>query len=407
MDSVKERQGALHYLFKSNHLFFLSAGMDGRAAIYSTLFPSKCLIVFTGNQDAISCINVFDNVCVAGTYSGRILVWKVPINQLLAKFQDHESFESVTEAVATVLSASTTNIQHGFFRIFRDATSQVALALCGNGQVYSFSVTEDCDKSSPLIMLKHHEHEPLAGPITRIAFQSSAKPGGPGLVATGHNTGCVMLWKVFSNCTFELVSVLCDQKNTISCIHLSAYLLITGCDDGSVYIYDTVGFKLLRGLNNKHRNQTVLQDRFRVTHIVNYGFVLCISQSLSVTSWSLRPKQEKTSRKPANAATKVPLSYSKALQSPSNSHSRKEVQDDIAETLRSLESRRKSLAKEKQLVKAANGSLEAHDMSEQELLEYAKVLSVHEHSTTAAADFGDMTEAEEIELALALSLSEN
>ena len=54
-----------------------------------------------------------------------------------------------------------------------------------------------------------------------------------------------------------------------------------------------------------------------------------------------------------------------------------------------------------------NGKIQDHNMSEQELAEYAQFLSLqsaHDQSTVA---LDGLTEAEAIELAMAMSLSEN
>jgi hypothetical protein len=119
----------------------------------------------------------------------------------------------------------------------------------------------------------------------------------------------------------------------------------------------------------------------------------------------MRQKLEKAGKK--SVGVKFPISYSKAIQSSSSSHSRQDVEHDILETLESVDTKRKILKNERKLVISANGDLKTHNMSEQELVEYAKVLSLDESELVPVPDYGNLTDAEALELALALSLSES
>lgn len=96
---------------------------------------------------------------------------------------------------------------------------------------------------------------------------------------------------------------------------------------------------------------------------------------------------------------KVRVSFGRAS-GQSSSREKEEVNYEVAQVMDELESQRRDRQMAMNLVEKTNGSMQIHGMSENELIEYAKVLSVQD-SHSAVCD----TDQSQIDLALTLSIS--
>ncbi|KAJ3334744.1 hypothetical protein HDU91_002575, partial [Kappamyces sp. JEL0680] len=235
-------------------------------------------------------------------------------------------------------------------------------------------------------------------PVSCVAYEPSRFVNFPGILAVGTVDGQVSVYKALST-GFQLHARVVEQSSPISSLLIHPSLLVTGSEDGSIYIYDTVNVTLLRGLNNKHRNQNILQDRFRVVGIDFVGSFLAVSQAQGVTTWTRRPKPARTPKKPV---AKVPIAYSRALSA--SGSSRKEIKEDVVAAMTEVQQARTNLAMERKRVEKINGKLQDHNMSEQELMEYAQFLSLQATSAGHSGgqpDQASLSEQEAMDLALA------
>ena len=411
VESISEKC-PLFGISKNKHILFFTGGADGTIGLWSTLYPLSCIARLGGNStSSITKIVYCDGKVIASTTGGTINVWTLDLIELVSTLckalVDDKTFSFLDIPLDHSVDIGQSK-QISAYNFYLEKLLGFIVVECSDSSVLVISLDELSKKDNPKVTCLLPSSA-AANTITFTRYCPASRSNGAGILAVGYANGTV---DIFNTTLFALTKIarLTDQKSGISCIYLSSLLLVTGCDDGSIFIYDTVTFTVLRSLNNKHRNQNVFQDRFKVTNIALDGFALCISQSQSVTSWSLRDKQVKT---PKKSTARVPVSFSRGS-APTTSQDRSEIIYQVSQTMSEVSQRRNSLEQERKRVELVNGNVNYHDMSEQELLEYAKVLSVHESVTSPLADHGtpsiDMTglsEQEALDLALAMSLSMN
>jgi hypothetical protein len=128
------------------------------------------------------------------------------------------------------------------------------------------------------------------------------------------------------------------------------------------------------------------------------GCVLA-GQRDSITSFVRRPPKKMVS---AAKSRKIRVSFGRSSGQTSNCE-KEDVHYEVAQALADLEEERLKRQNAMLRVEKSNGNMQHHGMSENELIEYAKVLSVEDPQSLPPSN---STDQESLDLAIALSLSE-
>jgi hypothetical protein len=369
---------------RNSHILFISVCKDGKMALWSTI--GGLVARFIGNPLSLSQVFYFEETICGITADGTIQMWKCHITEIIEALATRYEIE--------IPLSSSVNMRVPIVKALVDSMSNsVILTHPNKVSLYSaqsfFSLRE----------LSVFKTEPA---INTAAMHVSLLKNQPSYLAIGLDSGSVHILSLFSN-SIQLEASLSDQVRPISSLLFNHSLLLSGSENGYVYVYDTITWNLLRTLNHQHRNQNNLEERFRVKNIIFHGPFLAISHSEKLSTWTKRPQKARATKTPS---VKVPISFGRSAGSSLNGSSKNDLRDDVAMAMTDVSNQRKSLNQSKKRVERLNGKVQDHNMSEQELAEYVQFLSM-QSSLDQANAFNGLSEAEAIELAMTLSMSEN
>jgi WD40 repeat protein len=252
------------------------------------------------------------------------------------------------------------------------------------------SITQICLKSFTLKQI-------LSNYFTAVAYLESSTS----VLCTGDELGAISIWKILGD-RCSIVKQISCHTSPISCLSFTPEVLLSASCDGDINMFDGICFSLLRFLGRKRRPHPDL-DRL---HLINFRWDYLLFKSGcviagrrdSITSFARRPP-----KKPVSAAKskKIRVSFGRSSGQTSN-RDKEDVHYEISQVLEELEEERIKRHHALGRVEKSNGTMHHHGMSENELIEYAKVLSVADpHSIPLS----NATDQENLDLAIVLSLS--
>jgi hypothetical protein len=195
--------------------------------------------------------------------------------------------------------------------------------------------------------------------------------------------------------------ILKNHIASISCLFYSSHIMATGSVDGTVFVIDTISFKVLGALNSKYRHGDINERRI-VSHLNYSNGVLVSIQGNTVHSWT-KKSHKAIPVTPNSRQKKVSIQYLKS----SGGSQRSEFRTEVNMAMQEIEKERKGRQLEKNRVESINGNSKVHGMADEDLVAYAMLLSMEGSSDlNIQNNQWSASEQESLDLALALSLSE-
>ncbi|KAJ3273766.1 hypothetical protein HDV01_003893 [Terramyces sp. JEL0728] len=218
-------------------------------------------------------------------------------------------------------------------------------------------------------------------------------PNSKSALILGYSNGDISIRMLNGDITRVQPIIQSPHLSAISAITINEYFLVTGSVDGTISIIDVVSFKPVRNFNFRSRNLT--EEKKVKCIIVNSKSIICVQGNLIVI-WEFKQPKQKSQR--SRNKIKVPI------QLPRNSNlDGDEIYEEVIDALEDIKKEKDRKVRTTQRIAKYNGDPNVHQMSEEDLVSYAMMLS---RDNYAGAVSDPLSEQEMLDLALAISLSE-
>ena len=457
-------QGPVCILSLPQHVqdIVLSGAEDGTVKVWDVATTSCVwtLLPISASARIPTCLEVTaDHRIIVGYDDGSIVVWHVNLNQLIQlnrnRHQDDfvekkESLEKKMQDEKAVLNAPTSDTRIGVKYATYDMDSKmVIVAYQGHPDVLKFCTnTGACvgtfsygHAAGSSITCMQWDISPLS---TTLSLESALKPrpatakrkgggiidvststsssspasksglssgqGTPSsvkttrLLVTGDDMGTICLWNGDDtnkgHVSIKPLRILTGHLVGISAIYIDACKIVTGSDDGWIYMWDPLTGANINTLGNKiPKNAPVDRTDMNVMRVKNlwcndYQGIATIGHQ--VKTWDFSPGKQFLSRravkqkgKPCNNVVRDRIRY--------------EIGREVKESISKLESEKlEREMEEKEINKLSLGGL-----SDEEMLAYAMMLSEQENnqSTSSPLNKTDLVDDEDEELMKAVIAS--
>ncbi|KAI8077295.1 quinon protein alcohol dehydrogenase-like superfamily [Gilbertella persicaria] len=420
---------------KQTHDVVISGGLDGTVKLWDVATTS-CAWTFSSSKTPTCIKTSVDHRLIVGYDDGSVAVWLLNLNQLVRLHRNNriEGFEENKRAWIDSLEknkrwihapAKTHAAVHSMS--YDPETHALMVAYTGKSQVCKYNLdTGAClavfDHRRPVTCMKWDKTVPStlislesalirstskqrkAG--TRIHLSSASTTASvpspdqgaktTHLLVTGDDLGTLYLWDSNQDHPKTPVRTLSEGHITaISCIYLDAFKLVTGSDDGWIRVWDPLTGINLCTLGNKiPKHAPVDRSDVHVMRVKNlwcshdYRGVATIGHQVKV--WDFSPDKQFLTR-PLKPKSNRPITRDRF---------RYEIKDEVKESMDKIASEKQDREREeKELNKLSLGGL-----TDEEMLDYAMMLSQQEH--TPSSDFVDVDD-EELMKAVIASLNVN
>lgn len=457
-------QGPVCILSLPQHVqdIVLSGAEDGTVKVWDVATTSCVwtLLPISASARIPTCLEVTaDHRIIVGYDDGSIVIWHVNLNQLIQlnrnRHQDDfvekkESLEKKMQDEKAVLNAPTSDTRIGVKCATYDMDSKmVIVAYQGHPDVLKFCTnTGACigtfsygHAAGSSITCMQWDISPLS---TTLSLESALKPrpatakrkgggiidvststtssspasksglssgqGTPSsvkttrLLVTGDDMGTICLWNGDDtnkgHVSIKPLRILTGHLVGISAIYIDACKIVTGSDDGWIYMWDPLTGANINTLGNKiPKNAPVDRTDMNVMRVKNlwcndYQGIATIGHQ--VKTWDFSPGKQFLSRrtvkqkgKPCNNVVRDRIRY--------------EIGREVKESISKLESEKlERQMEEKEINKLSLGGL-----SDEEMLAYAMMLSEQENnqSTSSPLNKTDLVDDEDEELMKAVIAS--
>jgi hypothetical protein len=355
---------------------FLTCGSDGIIKLWDY---EECRFItnLIGNTDTPTCTENLEDCLITGTIQGRICRWKLP--SVIYPCDDMQIDYSID--VGVWIECMFRNANNSYCLVYVKEQSQ---------PFYIMSHISGEMKLKPLP--KYHEKI-----VTAVKFYPGTSDK-DSILLSGDLSGKVAIWvNPFSESAYPF-RILENHICSVSCLFYNSSLLVTGGVDGTLFVINAVNFKTLSALNGRYKS-IALNERRKVNGIVYQKGILITLQGEILHSWC--KKQRKIPITPKQKHKKLSIQHLRSSGGSQRAHFKNEVHMAI-DDLEREKLYKKEISHRLELV---NGSPKIHGMDEDDLVSYAMMLSLESNEILPVPE--PLSEQETLDLAIAMSLSEN
>jgi WD40 repeat protein len=357
-----------------DQLMCLSISIDGHIKLWN-LGKNKFICSFIGNNTRVFCVQICGGYLVVGTERG-IHVWDS--SKIDPKVNTTQPDQEMIKLISTKNSVKTI-----YFN------PEIGLALVEFEIEYSenywpFQLIDlESGEMTSTIQTPH-----LSKICTsQYLFDNTLCKS---LFFTGDIAGSVSIY-IQGNSTYNLIKTINIHNTAIQNIFLTPTVVFIGSSDGSMSIHNYMNFDTIRTIGGMYSNQPNNPKPFKFLSVDTSSVSSCHGNL--IINWLQRtPPSAQKRRK------KISIGGAKG-------YSKREIfgfQDEVNKAMDEIELENAERVRKMDLVESVNGKVRAHGMSDQDLLEYAILVSMENESVGE-----EMSEQEMIDMALAMSLSEN